>query len=564
MAPFVMSCQLSDSFLSADKYFDKGAGGKLAYPADKHGDHIPDFSNCGYMGGGVRLPTVQVEATVEPSGGDDGERIQQAIDHVASLPLDKHGFRGAVLLKRGEYQIRDSISISASGIVLRGEGDTPGTSGGGSTTLIAKGTDRRTLITVSGSGAEDEKSYDDPEDVPRPSLKKTRGVTRTPKADRPREITSSRTAITDEYMPVGARSFRVENAREFSIGDKIMVHRPSTAEWIHEIGMDRIPPRQDNIQIVQWKPGSRDLLFDRVITDINGSQITVDAPLTNALDRRYGGGSVYKYEFPERISQVGIENLRGVSEIKGPTDEEHAWRFIRLDAVENAWVRNVTAEHFVYSLVSIDRWAKWVTVEDCSNLDPISQIQGGRRYSYALIGQLDLVQRCYARNGRHDFVPYQGEVAGPDVFLDCRADDAHSESGPHGRWCTGTLFDNVHIKGNELNIMNRGNDGTGHGWAGANSVSWNCSADRMTCENPPTAQNWAIGCKAKAHHGDGNWASFDHPVEPRSLYLAQLEERLGKQAVANIAEHKIKAKESEKDAKPKTPSPRHSGSSMEQ
>ena len=57
------------------------------------------------------------------------------------------GFRGAVLLLPGEYQIGSSITINASGVVLRGEGNGPG-----GTLIKAVGTARRTLITVSGVG----------------------------------------------------------------------------------------------------------------------------------------------------------------------------------------------------------------------------------------------------------------------------------------------------------------------------------------------------------------------------------------------------------------------------
>jgi hypothetical protein len=64
---------------------------------------------------------------------------------------------------------------------------------------------------------------------------------------------------------------------------------------------------------------------------------------------------------------------------------------------------------------------------------------------------------------------------------------------------------------------------------------WNCTADSITLEKPPTAQNWAIGCRAQKRTGDGYWESFGEPVQPRSLYLRQLEDRLGAQAIANIA-----------------------------
>jgi hypothetical protein len=38
----------------------------------------------------------------------------------------------------------------------------------------------------------------------------------------------------------------------------------------------------------------------------------------------------------------------------------------------------------------------------------------------------------------------------------------------------------------------------------------------------------------KAHKGNGIWESVAHAVEPKSLYLAQLKDRLGPAAVAAI------------------------------
>lgn len=493
-----------------DRYIRAARDGAIFYPATPEGDRIPDFSNAGYMGGGAPLPDVPVAETVRPGPGDDGRRIQEAIDRVSTLPSDPHGFRGAVLLTKGEYRIRGSLAITASGVVLRGEGDDSR-----GTTLIAIGRDRRPLIVI-GGGLEPA-SLQDGDSEERPAR---------PNVNKPREVAHSRRAIVDDYVPVGARSFRIEDPSPFKVGDAVIVHRPSTESWISEIGMDRIPPRKDGGETVQWRPGSRDLFYDRIITAVQGGRITVDAPLCDAIDRRFGGGSIYRYEFPQRISQVGVERLRGVSDFEGERDEDHSWTFIHMDAAQNAWVKDVTAEHFAFSLVTVARYAKWVTVEDCRCLDPVSRVEGGRRYSYSLIGQLTLFRRCYSRGGRHDFVPHDGEVCGPDVFLDCQAEGALAESGPHGRWCTGVLFDNVRIGGNDLVLTNHGNAGTGHGWAAANCVLWNCRAEKIGCENPPTARNWSIGCKCRKAEGGGDWASESDSVKPRSLYLRQLEDRL--------------------------------------
>ena len=67
------------------------------------------------------------------------------------------------------------------------------------------------------------------------------------------------------------------------------------------------------------------------------------------------------------------------------------------------------------------------------------------------------------------------------------------------------------------------------GWG----VLWNSGAATIDVERPPGATNWAIGSMGAAI-GDGTFDSTGTPVTPRSLYLAQLCERLGPQALANI------------------------------
>lgn len=166
-------------------------------------------------------------------------------------------------------------------------------------------------------------------------------------------------------------------------------------------------------------------------------------------------------------------------------------------------------------------------------MDPVSQIQGGRRYSFNLCGQFCLIQRCYTRDGRHDYVN-GSQVRGPNVFLDCVAESTHADSGPHHRWSTSTLYDSITVP--LLNARNRGTSGTGHGWAGANMVFWNCDTESIICEQPPAAANFCIGCKAsKECKGDGHCESPGQHVEPRSLYLAQLKDRLGMDAVRAVA-----------------------------
>ena len=490
------------------------AAGRLTYKADERGNSIPDFSRAGYGGGGVALPNVPVATTLQPAaGGDDGARIQAAIDEVSARAPDARGFRGAVLLQRGTWRIGGSLAIRAGGVVLRGEA--PDASGK-ETVIIATGKKQRTLIEI-GAGR-----------------------------DGARKDPDSRQPIAEDYVPWSAKRFSVASTSGLNVGDRILVHRPSTEAWIRELGMDRIKNRHGAKEgsTQQWKAGGFDLDFERTIMAIDGNRLTLDAPVMNAFDARFGGGAVYRFTFP-RIRECGLEQLRLVSEYeagKEDSDEQHAWIAVSLGAVENAWVRDVTALHFS-NAVQADGGSIFVTIQDCAHLDPVSEITGSRRYSFSLNGQYGLVLRCRARNARHSFVT-GSRVRGPNVFLDGTAVKSHADTGPHHRWAAGTLYDNI-SDDNQIRVQDRQWAGSGHGWAGAQQVLWNCVSKSFVVQQPPTAQNYAIGCVGNFVKGDwspdaprGVIESNGKPVAPRSLYLAQLQERLGPAAVKNVVRPK--------------------------
>jgi hypothetical protein len=112
-------------------------------------------------------------------------------------------------------------------------------------------------------------------------------------------------------------------------------------------------------------------------------------------------------------------------------------------------------------------------------------------------------------------------------------------------WSQGLLYDNLKeintnvTSGNHvLGLYNRGDFGSGHGWASVHSVAWNCNVgtSNIIIQKPPTAQNYGIGCIGNVT-GVKPPAPFSHPqgyiegtnvsgLNPQSLYLAQLSERL--------------------------------------
>src|SRR6185437_5689611 len=91
--------------------------GHLIYNPDSLGNRIPDFSYCGYKPSEQSIPDVPVKIVVPLTFEDATLRIQSAIDYVAKLPLDKNGFRGAVLLQKGNLHFSGQLKIKASGNV---------------------------------------------------------------------------------------------------------------------------------------------------------------------------------------------------------------------------------------------------------------------------------------------------------------------------------------------------------------------------------------------------------------------------------------------------------------
>jgi len=90
-----------------------------------------------------------------------------------------------------------------------------------------------------------------------------------------------------------------------------------------------------------------------------------------------------------------------------------------------------------------------------------------------------------------------------------------------------------------LAINNRGNDGSGQGWAASFSVMYNCQVPQFQLEQLETTTNqynWTIGGIGSIdNYGDkGIYDKLGTILGPRSLYLEQLKERAGPVAVQNI------------------------------
>lgn len=470
----------NDGKLGYNFFANEGETGKV--------NQIPDFSTAGYKGGGIALPHItDVKVTLTPIAGDNLTQIQNAIAQVQAMPANGEGIRGVVLLKAGLYEISNTIKITKSGVILRGEGQ-----GENGTILKATKKSQHTLIEVSGVA-----------------------------------VTTSRVLnkITTPYVGTGKKGFRVASSSGIAVGDRMAIYKTPNEQWISDLDMAQYG----------WTASSYNIDFERKVTGIVGDSLVLNAPIVDPMQTKYGGGSVYKLNPHQRVTQVGIEDVRLSSVYTSDEDEEHGWIAIELNNAENCWVKGVTALYFGYSAVSISSNSHYNTVEDCAMLDPKSVTTGSRKYSFNLEAgaSFNLFQRCFARGGRHDFVT-GSRVPGPNVFLDCVAIETNADAGPHHRWATGLLLDNISC--GQLQVQNRKAMGSGHGWAGAQTLFYNCRSTKsnIKVESPKGAMNWGIGCIGLTKNGAGFWESWGLAVQPRSLYLAQLNDRLGATAVENI------------------------------
>ena len=446
-----------------------------------------DYSYCGYHRSEQPIPSAKVVTYVQPSGQDDVQTLQTAIDWVCSQKPDKEtGLRGAILLGEGTFIISEPLRIRTSGVILRGCGRDK--------TIIRKtGYDRGALIYIEGT-----------HDI----------------------VTKDTFEVSD--VKAGAITLPVASNTRLSANSRIIIHRPSTAAWIASLDCLSFGGGK-RMGYWAWHPGDIDLQWNRQIMAVNGSDITIDAPITTTIENRWGGAQAIIYEHKGLIHECGVENMTLESDYNRelPMDENHCWDGVYVADAEDCWVRMVNFRHFAGSAVVIQKSAQQITVEDCQSLQPISEIGGFRRRTFLTFGQKTLFQRCYSEHGINDFAVGH-TAAGPNAFVQCDSYESFGPSGAISSWAPGILFDIVNIDGNDIVFKNWELEKFGAGWSTANSTMWQSTASGLFCYSPDTLnRNYSRGCWGQVM-GNGEYTEMNEHVKPYSLYAAQLEKRLGR------------------------------------
>jgi hypothetical protein len=244
------------------------------------------------------------------------------------------------------------------------------------------------------------------------------------------------------------------------------------------------------------------------------------------------------------ISQVGVEHMRFTSPPRSATLENH---LLRLDDMVDGWVKDVAANNFTRGVI-VQPGARRVTIEDVAlTHDPNTYFTSAAPFDFSVNASQILVQRSSSHGGNKIwYYATQSGARGPNVVLKFAASGMTSHIATHARWATGLLVDGT-VGGGAVILGNNGTAGDGYGWNSGWGVVWNFVGN-VGLLKPPGATNWGIGFTMGGPGAPGPtpgvpgstvWpiGTYESPgahVVPTSLYLAQLCERLGPQAVANI------------------------------
>ncbi len=491
----------------------------------EEGRFLHDFSYAGYRGGGVPLGAEVPDLTVDvvaghgadPTGAADSTAaVQAAIDEASEAG-------GAVVFfPEGLYRFEGQLLVSASNVVLRGEGS-----------------DRSQLYFTSHEGL-DHRSH----------------------------ITLRGAVSTGEDIPLsadaGAREtvVLVDDAGDLAPGDLVSLGWVITPEFIADHGMTGTWTAFNDT----WQP-----FFRREVVAIDRGatphRVTLDVPLRYpALVR--DGASLRRQR--GLLRECGVEDLGLANAISWNDawahDQIHA---LELNGVVDCWVRGVSsfpspaapsrghgAGAHLQSGGIIVRSALRVTVADSHMAEAEHRGGGGNGYLFELRQSSEVLFRdCTGRAGRHNFIQNWGFGVTGCVWLRVHSSEGRvmwerdfpfismvGYSETHHSLATANLIDSSRFD-DGWSMVNRQDWSTGAGHTATENVVWNASGDGVV-QSYQVATGYVIGTGPGLGvrvrigtldpDGEGtepeDWVEGDGTgahLQPRSLYEDQLARRLG-------------------------------------
>lgn len=89
----------------------------------------------------------------------------------------------------------------------------------------------------------------------------------------------------------------------------------------------------------------------------------------------------------------------------------------------------------------------------------------------------------------------------------------------------------------DIELVDRGNKGSGQGLSASNSVVWNSRGWRkVNVDSTPLSTNFAVGCTQNGQQAPstGQVISFGEHVRPFGLFAEQLMQRIGRDAAEQV------------------------------
>lgn len=528
--------------------------------ADAEGRALQDYSYAGYHRGevappfGEGTPARTVDAALGNGAANATSAIQTAIDDTCAAG------GGVVRIPAGTYVVRlptdaspEAIRIPCSHLVLRGDGPSE-------TRIVFDDPLRARAKNVIG-------------------LRSSGGGVLDPAAG-----TAAHMLATSATGPT--RTLTLADVAGLAVGDLVTVRNDVTAAFRAAHRMDAASTGEGDF----WPASSfRGILYQRVVTAIEGDVITLDAPTRYPLLVR---DAARVLEIATFIEESGVESL-ALGMVRNTTsslttggeashDDEydtvgttpyqvHASHAIRFDRVHDGWLYDVdsfepsanagTGIHVLSIGVEIASSSFRITVQDCDFGRPQYRGGGGNGYLMLVQGNDNLVAGSSTADARHGFI-LSGAVSG-NVILRGRIIRSRYADDSHRFLAHANLFDAMVIDRGFLQSVNRGTTSTGAGFTGTEMVFWNpyvvqnhaSLGNGCAVETSQLGHGYAIGSHAAAGQQarlcpdsftNSYWATLDEgaPVDftegegmgatlyPPSLYEHQRARRCVRQALA--------------------------------
>ncbi len=404
---------------------------------------LHDFSYAGYHNGEDPIPTPSstffsvIKYGADSTGSSDSTTAIQATIDAASVK------GGVVYLPSGEYRVDGLLTVSASGVVLMGD------------------------------GPEKTRLY----------FTRSEGMTDVDHLLFSGTLTEGPDVLLSTDGVVQSRTVTVTDAKGISVGDDLSVGWVVTDEFVDEHGMNGTWEISNGL----WRP-----FFRRTVTAIDGKTITLDVPLRYPAKTRDSASVRVENGY---LSECGVVGLS----ISTATDWSSAWsndrsHSIGLSGVKDCFVTDVTSyassnsedgKHLQSGGVFVV-YAKRVTVANSTMADAQNRGDGGNGYLFEVSRSSEvLFVDLVGRAGRHNFIQNWDFGASGIVWLRTTSEDGASVFSEDLDWLTWLGNSEFHHSLAMANLIdnstttdgwkaaNRNDYSTGAGHAATQSVFWN-------------------------------------------------------------------------------------------